>query len=78
MKKYTSENGDHSLTIEDKDYVYYYDNGRDFRKTKFSIYIQFTPREVLKIFQTLTKNPKDHQLFSKFLQRHEISLEEDD
>lgn len=78
MKKYTSNDGDHSLTIEDKNYVYYYDNGKDLRKFKFSIYIQFTPQEVLKIFQTLTKNPHNNHLFSEFLLRHNISLEETD
>ena len=78
MEKYTSEDGDHSLTVEDNNYVYYYDNGKDLRKFKFSIYIQFTPREVVKIFQTLTKNPDDNHLFSSFLQRHNIFLEESD
>jgi len=78
MKKYTSEDGDHSLTVEDKNYVYYYDNGRDLRKFKFSIYIQFTSQELLKIFHVTTKNPNDKHLFSKFLQRHNILLEETD
>lgn len=78
MKKYTSEDGDHSLTVEDKNYVYYYDNGRDLRKFKFSIYIQFTPRELVKIFHITTKDSKDKHLFSKFLKRHDILLEETD
>lgn len=73
-KTYKSKNGDHLITVKDKSFLYFYDNGRDLSKFEFPIYNQFTPREILKIFLELTNDDANQNGFLKFLRRHDISV----
>ena len=75
-QKYTSNNGDHILTVEENNYVYYYDNGRDLKKFTFPLHNQFTPREILKIFTKHTNQTSNIHEFSEFLKRHKIELKQ--
>lgn len=77
-KIYQSQNKDHSLTVKQKRFRYYLDNGKDLRTFEFSIYNQFTPREIVKIFEDLTSEVHQRSEFLSFLKRHQIQVIEVD